>query len=178
MSEMKKKILSFLSIFLIAAFLTSPVSAGPVIKLSGAQFSLGSLIATGYASGLGNTDVTVVLNATGIPVVTCVNQGGSEAPGQNPVPVSAVGEQRLLGSDPLRKNGRAPFLTETDDPETLPGDLAGCSNSNWTARIDFIAWTNATLSVYDITTGVLQTSQAYTCTTTRFPASVTCTPVP
>ena len=175
---MKKKFLSILSIFLMAVVLASPVSAGPGIKLSGVQFSLGSLIATGYVSGLGRTDVTAVLDASGIPVVTCVNQGGKEAPGQNPVRVSAVGEQTLLGSDPLRKNGRSPFLTETHDPETLPGDLAGCSNSNWTGRIDFIAWTDATLSIYDITTGALQTSQAYTCTTTRFPASVTCTPVP
>jgi hypothetical protein len=175
---MKKKILSFLSILLIAVIGTSPVSAGPGIRLSGVQFSLGSLIASGYASGLGRTDVIVVLDASGIPVVTCVNQGGTEAPGQNPVRISAIGEQTLLGSDPLRKNGRSPFLTETDDPQTLPGDLAGCPNSSWTGRIDFIAWTDATLSVFDITTGVLQTSQAYTCTTTRLPASVTCTPVP
>ena len=175
---MKKKFLSFLSIFLIAAFLTSPAAAGPGIKLSGVTFSLGSLIASGYASGLGKADVTVVLDASGIPAVTCVNQGGNESPGQNPRRVSAVGEQTLLGNDPLRKNGRAPFLTETDDPETLPGNLAGCANSNWTGRIDFIFWTDAVISVYDTATGVLQTEQKYTCTTTRFPASVTCSLVP
>jgi hypothetical protein len=177
-NKMKKKFFSLLSMLLVAAFLTSPASAGPGIKLSGVQFSLGSLIAKGYASGLGNQDVTVVLDASGIPVVTCTNQGGNEAPGRNPSRVSAVGDQFLPGSDPLRKNGRSPFLTETDDPETLPGDVAGCPNANWTGHIDFILWTDATVSVYDTATGVLQTSQKYTCTTTRFPASVICTRVP
>jgi len=175
---MKKNFLSVLSIFLLAAFLTSPVSAGPGIKLSGLQFSLGSLIAKGYASGLGRADVRVVLEASGIPAVTCVNQGGNEAPGQNPATVSAAGDQLLLANDPLRKNGRSPFLTETIDPETLLWNLAGCANPNWTGRIDFISWTEATLYVYDLATGVLQTSQNYSCVTTRFPASVTCSLVP
>jgi hypothetical protein len=175
---MKKKFLSLLSTLLVLAFLASPAEAGPGIKLSGVNFSLGSLIATGFASGLGRSDVTVVLDASGIPAVTCVNLGGNEAPGQNPPRVSAVGEQTLLGNDPLRKNGKSPFLTETDDPETLPGDLAGCANANWTGRVDFIYWTDATVSVYDAATGVLQTTQNYTCTTTRFPASVSCELVP
>jgi hypothetical protein len=176
-NKMKKRILSLLSIFLVAAFLTSPASAGPGIKLSSVQFSLGSLIANGYASGLGNQDVTVVLNASGIPVVTCTNPGGNQAPGQNPPRLSASGEQDLLANDPLRRNGRSPFLTETVDPETLPGNVAGCPNGNWTGHVDFIFWTNATLSVYDTATGVLQTQQTYTCKTKRVPASVTCTRV-
>jgi hypothetical protein len=175
---MKKKIFPLLSILLIAVFATSPVSAGPGIRLSGVQFSLGSLIAKGYASGLGKADVKVILEASGIPVVTCVNQGGNEAPGQNPANVSAAGDQLLLANDPLRKNGRSPFLTETIDPETLLWNLAGCPNSNWTGRIDFISWTEATLYVYDLATGVLQTSQKYSCVTTRFPAGVSCTPIP
>lgn len=175
---MKKKLVSMLSALFMVTLLVSPASAGPGIKLSGATFSLGSLIAQGYASGLGKQDVTVVLDAIGTPDVTCVNQGGTEVPGQNPADISAVGQQTLLGSDPIRKNGRSPFFTETDDPETLPGDLAGCPNGNWIGRVDFISWTDATLSVYDTATGVLQTSQHYTCETTRFPAAVHCDPAP
>lgn len=175
---MKRTIVSLLSILLAVMLLTSPVSAGPGIGLKSVTFSLGSLIANGYAQGLGNTDVTVVLDASGFPVVTCSNQGGTEAPGQNPPKVSAVDEHFLPGSDPLRKNGRASFTTETDDPETLPGDLAGCQNSNWTGRIDFIFWTDATLSLYDTATGTLLDTKNFTCTTTRFPASVSCQPAP
>lgn len=175
---MKKKFFSLLSMLLVAAFLTSPASAGPGIKLSSVSFSLGSLIAQGYASGLGRTDVNVVLEASGIPAVTCVNQGGNEAPGRNPTNVSASGNQLLLAIDPLRKNGRSPFQTETIDPETLLWNLAGCPSANWTGRIDFISWTQATLYVYDLATGVLQTSQKYSCVTTRFPAGVSCTPIP
>ena len=175
---MKKKILSFLSIFLITAFLASPVSAGPGIKLSGVQFSLGSLIAQGFASGLGNTDVTIKLVGSGIPVISCTNNGGNAVPGQSAPKISATGQQTLPGNDPLRKNGKSPFLTETEDPGVLAWDVAGCPNPNWTGHIDFIFWTEAVISVYDTATGALQLTQKYTCTTTRFPASVTCTRVP
>ena len=172
---MNKRLFSVLAVLLIATMVISPVSAGAAVKLSGVQFSLGSLIASGYASGLGNTDVTVVLDGSGIPVITCTNYGGNDVPGQSYPKVTATGTQNLDGDDPLRKNGRSPFLTETDDPETIAWDKAGCPNSNWTGRIDFIFWTDAKISVYSTSTGALLTSKAYTCETTRYPASVTCT---
>lgn len=172
---MNKRLFSVLAVLLIATMVISPVSAGAAVKLSGVQFSLGSLIASGYASGLGNTDVTVVLDGSGIPVITCTNYGGNDVPGQSYPKVTATGTQNLDGDDPLRKNGRSPFLTETDDPETIAWDKAGCPNSNWTGRIDFIFWTDAKLSVYSTSTGALLTSKTYTCETTRYPASVTCT---
>jgi len=175
---MKKKFLSMLTVFLLTTLMTSTVSAGANIKLSGVQFRLSSLVAEGFASGLGRTDVTVVLDASGIPATTCTNPGGNDVPGQSAPKVTASGDQSLLGSDPLRKNGKSPFNVETDDPETIPWNAAGCPNSNWTASIDFIFWTNATISVYNTATNALLVRQNYTCTTTRFPASVSCTLVP
>jgi hypothetical protein len=173
---MKKRLFSVLAVLLIATMVISPVSAGAAIKLSGVQFSLGSLIASGFASGLGNTDVTIELEGTGIPVISCINNGGNVVPGQSAPKVTATGTQELDGDDPVRKNGRSPFLTETDDPETIAWDVAGCPNANWTGHIDFIFWTKAKISVYNLAGDLLATKN-YTCQTTRYPASVTCTEV-
>ena len=174
---MKNKFHIITTMLLIVMLAASPVSARGAIKLTNITFDLGSLIASGYARGLGNTDVTIILDASGIPAVTCTNHGGNDVPGQSSPKVSASGQQTLLGDDPLRKNGKSPFFTETDDPETIAWDEAGCPNSNWTGRIDFIFWTEATISVYDTDSGALLKTQNYTCTTTRYPATVTCTAV-
>jgi hypothetical protein len=175
---MNKRLFSIMAVLLISSLITSTASAGGAVRLTNIKFNLGSLIASGYASGLGNTDVTVVLDASGIPAITCTNHGGNDVPGQSSPKVSASGEQTLLGNDPLRKNGKAAFLTETDDPETIPWDVAGCPNSNWTGRIDFIFWTDATISVYSTSTGGLLKSQNFTCTTTHNPDSVSCVATP
>lgn len=174
---MKNKLHTVLVVLLIVTLTSSSASAGGAVKLSGVNFSLGSLIAEGYASGLGNTDVRVELVASGIPAVTCTNYGGNDVPGQSYPKVSASGDQLLDGDDPFRKNGRTAFGVETDEPPPLAWDEAGCPNSNWSARIDFIFWTDAVISVYSLSTDTLLAQQAYTCTTTRYPASVTCTPV-
>jgi hypothetical protein len=175
---MTKKLFSIIAVFLAMVLTTSTVAAGGNVKLSGIQFSLSSLVASGFASGLGNTDVTVILDATGIPDVTCTNYGGTQAPGQNPASVSASGAQYLI-HETYTKNGRSPFSVETEDPQqVLTAEQLGCANNNWSASIDFVYWTEATLSVFDTATGVLLTQQNYTCVTTRFPAFVSCTPVP
>src|SRR6266542_1623336 len=111
-SDMQKKILSLLSALLVLTLLTSPVSAGGAVKLSGVQFSLGSLIANGTLSGLGNTDVSVVIDASGIPAVTCSNNGGNQVPGQSAPKISASGNQLLDGDSSVRKNGKSPFGVE------------------------------------------------------------------
>lgn len=171
---MKNKIFSILTVLFVASILVSPVSARPGIGLS-ASFSLGSLIASGTLSRLGPTDVTVVLDASGIPVITCTNNGGNTAPGQGYPKITASGSQ-LLDGDDITKNGKAPFRTETDDPETLPWDVAGCPSSKWTAHIDYILWTDAVITVKDTLENVL-VSQEYTCNPDLQTAtSVSCTP--
>ncbi|MGE5462817.1 MAG: hypothetical protein ACM3PS_05660 [Syntrophothermus sp.] len=175
---MKTKVLSLLVVLMLVSLLATPVSAGPGIGLSSVTFKLGSLIADGTLTGLGRSDVTVVLDASGIPAITCSNYGSKQVPGQSSPKISASGKQPLLGNSPVRKNGKSPFNVETVDPTSLPWDAAGCPNANWSAHIDFIYWTDATISVYDTATGILQLQRNYTCTTTRFPASVSCTQVP
>ena len=171
---MKKKLLPLLSVLLIVILMATPVSAGGAVKLSSVNFSLGSLIANGTLTGLGRTDVTVVLDASGIPAITCSNSGGNAVPGQSSPRVSASGNQLLDGDSSIRKNGKSPFGVETDDPETIPWNQAGCPNANWTGHIDFIFWTDATITVLDANTQALLLKRDYKCTTTL--TSVSCVP--
>jgi hypothetical protein len=170
---MNKKILAIASALLIATLVISTAGASS-IKFS-ASFSLGSLKADGFVSGLGNTDVTLVLDASGIPAITCINNGSNPVPGQSFPKVSAEGTDVLPGNSPLRKNGKAPYTAEASAPATIPWDQAGCPNANWTAMITFVFWTDAKITVFDTATGLPLASQRYTCTTTL--TSVSCTPI-
>ena len=179
---MKTRIFSLLSVLLIAALLVSPVSAGRGIGFSSVSFSLGSLIAEGFVTGLGRTDVTLVLDASGERAeVSCINNGGAVVPGQSSPRIDAVGIDNLAGNDATRKNGKAPFSTETSD--FLPWYIAGCPNANWVGNIDFVFWTEATLTVhlgFNNPNGDILASQNYTCITTRDEngvGSVSCTPI-
>ena len=175
---MNKKLFSILAVFLLSALITSTASAGGAVKLSGALFSLGSLSAAGTLTGLGgyNQGVTAELVARGIPVVTCTNQNGNQAPGQNPPQVSVTGEQFVAPQD-ITQKGMSP-MNITAEPGPITGTQGGCPNDNWTAQIDFVFWTNATISVHDIATNDLLLQQDYTCTTTHNPDSVSCTAIP
>ncbi|MDQ2692376.1 MAG: hypothetical protein M3Y68_10120, partial [Chloroflexota bacterium] len=103
----------------------------------------------------------VDLAAAGIPVVICTNQGGNEAPGQNPPKVFAEGNQ-YVGPQLITKKGTAPMdVTAEAGPITwLQG---GCANDNWSAEIVSVSWTNATISVYDNKTGALLLQKNYLC---------------
>ena len=170
---MNKRILSVATGLLVAVLVFTDAFAGGGIKFS-ANFSLGSLIANGSISGLGNTDVTMVLDASGIPAIVCTNNGGNQVPGQSYPKVSAEGSQHLPGNSPIRKNGKSPYGVETLTPAPLSWDQAGCPNSHWTAEITFIYWTDATISVYNTATWALLARKHYACTTTL--TSVSCTP--
>ena len=69
---MKKKLYSLLSVFLMVIVMATPVSAGGAVKLSSVTFRLGSLIANGTLTGLGNTDVSVVIDATASQLILSV----------------------------------------------------------------------------------------------------------
>jgi hypothetical protein len=195
---MKKKFLSVLTVFLITIMLTSTVSAGGNVKLSGVRFALGSLIAEGFVKNTGNTDITVVLDATGIASITCTHLYSEDVPGKKNVKVSASGQQTLYGGSEAsadsgsENNNKRAFYVETVDPETLPWDVAGCPSSEWTAQISFISWTKAKISVFNGIIGggpgftvtdseepenPVLTKQRYDCKTKPERGTVSCKPV-
>jgi len=92
-----------------------------------------------------------------------------------PVQVLASGVQLITK---IFKNGTAPVDVKAEP--TLTGIQGGCPNDNWTANIDFVYWTNATITVTDPSTDpdTVLLQQNYTCVTTRDPDSVSCMLVP
>ena len=175
---MKKKFFSILlTVLLVSALMTSTAGAGGNVGFSKVQFSLGSLDLAGTLTGLGGypDGVKVTLTATGSPVVTCVSPGGNDfPPGQNPTQVSATATQVITQ---ILKNGTAPVRVSAEP--TLTGIQGGCANNNWTARIDFVFWTHATVIVTNLSNNGVLLDQEYACSTTRYPTpSVSCTLAP
>jgi hypothetical protein len=96
-------------------------------------------------AGLGNGDVLVTLSATANATATCTNQGGNQAPGQNPAPVSVSGSQSIPEEE--IKNGNVAFDVTTESPVTpIPG-APDCPNPNWTEDITDLSFTSATITV-------------------------------
>jgi hypothetical protein len=168
---MRHKLVAWIMAFLLLCLTASPSFAGNV-HFSSVSFTLGSLIASGRLSGMGQADVTVQLDAEGVPTVICTNKAGQQAPGQNPPKVKARGSQFLV-KESYTKNGSTPFWVETSDPAPLDATTAGCPSRQWTATITFVAWTSATLSVYATNGGALLLRENYACVTTT--DSVSCT---
>src|SRR5262245_54634468 len=131
---MKRKLSTILTVFVIAMFAISTADAGGGLKISGAQFTLGSLITDGFLQGTSPTTVTVVLQAAG----SCNNEQ-----------VLAIGFQVLSGNEEEESESenanKRPFHVETNNP----GDCNNKSGPN----DSFVFWTQATISVFsgDIT---------------------------
>jgi hypothetical protein len=130
------------------AFAVSPhfVGGGPTFTDEGT-----TLNAVGSVAGLGNEDLTVVLDATGIASVECVNPGGNRAPGQD-TSVDVSGEV----TDIEVKNGRAFFNVSTNEPVVTGAEA--CPNPQWTAVVTDVAFSDATLTFFQGGEQVLQES--------------------
>lgn len=105
-----------------------------------------TLTATVSYAGLGNFDSLQVLTAAGNTESTCTNQGGNQAPGQNPAPVTVVGATPVPADD--IKNGNVTITTVTDRPATPVAGAPGCPNPNWREDITDVAFTSATIRLF------------------------------
>jgi hypothetical protein len=98
-------------------------------------------------AGLGNFDTLQVLNARAQPTATCTNPAGAtQPPGQNPAEADVTGATPVDADD--IKNGNVTITTTTDPPVTpIPG-APDCPNPQWTENITDMAFTSATITVF------------------------------
>ncbi len=116
--------------------------------LAGFEFVPGLLVAQGSVVGVGSQDVNLTLTATAnIQEVNCRNQGGNQAPGQNPPKkITLTGNQTLSGGQSSDKNGKVPFGVVAGQLQT---QLAGvCPNGNWDV-IATLCYANANVTITD-----------------------------
>lgn len=102
------------------------------------------VLCTGKVAGLGGTTFEITVEAEGIASVVCINPAGHRAPGQD----TAVTVEGTTDALPTPRNGQFVFTVTTDDPEPLP-PTPTCPNPKWTPEIVDIAFTTATLSLFE-----------------------------
>jgi len=145
----KLGIIAVLSLMALALAAVPALAAKAHFKPGSPQFTQASdttLDASGYLAGLGNYTTLVQVDATGTPDVTCTSPGGNESPGQNPGSVDVSGAQTIPATDV--KNGNIFFDVVTEEPGAITGKQGGCPNNNWSATINSIDFTSATVYVY------------------------------
>jgi hypothetical protein len=98
---------------------------------------------SGAVAGLGGTTFEIRIEAQGTASVVCINPAGNHAPGQD----TSVTVGGTTGPLATPKNGRYNFTITTDAP-TVP-NTPTCPNPQWTAVVTDVAFTTATLSLYE-----------------------------
>ncbi len=134
---------------LALTLLASTALAAINIHSYSVTFSGNTVTAIYDVSGLGNEGATLTVTAVGFASYTCTNKGGTAAPGQNPQPVT--GTSPVVDFKPTGSNGRATATTSVtlSAPQTIPAKQAGCPNGNWTATLNNVVLTGATVTITD-----------------------------
>jgi hypothetical protein len=106
-----------------------------------------TLTATVSYAGLGNFTTLQDVTATADATSTCTNPAGqTQPPGQNPAD-AVVGGQTVVPQSDI-KNGNVTITTVTNAPTSpIPG-APDCPNPHWTENITDLAFTSATITVF------------------------------
>jgi hypothetical protein len=100
---------------------------------------------SGKVAGLGGTTFTITVSAEGAASVTCTNPAGNVAPGQS-FSFTAAGSS---GPFATPRNGQSAYTVTTNAPTAPAGS---CPNPKWTATVTDVAFTTATLSLFEDST--------------------------
>ncbi|HJZ90710.1 MAG TPA: hypothetical protein VKE40_07525 [Gemmataceae bacterium] len=135
-----------LALIVVGAMAAVAVAESVHFKPRGPNFTDNgtTLTATGTLAGLGNGDVTITLEASGVASTTGYNSGGNAAPGQN---VGVTVTVTITISADKVKNGEVFFAIATPEPRQPTAKEAGFPNNNWTAVITDVKFTSATITV-------------------------------
>jgi len=117
-----------------------------------------TLTSTISLTGLGNGDVTITLQVTGGATYTLYNPAGGFVPGQNKIPIAS--SATLVVPSRQIKNGNLTVTLTTPAPTAPPAKELGAPNNNWSAEIDDVLFTTATITVVQGGQVVLQESFA------------------
>jgi hypothetical protein len=105
-----------------------------------------TITCTGQLAGLGNEDILVTISGNATFETTCVNRGGTEAPGQNPA-LSAFSDSQLISGEDI-ENGTLSFAAvATITAPTPTAAQAGCPNGNWTVTVGEATVSSVSLTV-------------------------------
>jgi hypothetical protein len=148
---MRRLSIAFLSgVLAVALTATAAQAASPHLKgRNPIQFTdNGSTLSARVSyAGLGNFDTLQVLTATGDVTSTCTNPAGAtQPPGHNPAPITTTGATPVNAND--IKNGNVTITTVTDPPVTPIAGAPDCPNPQWTEDITGVAFTSATIRLF------------------------------
>jgi hypothetical protein len=140
---MKKSLLIVAMLSVALAAQSVHFVRGPVISDLGTTLGV-----SGKLAGLGQGDVTILVNASGVADVECTNPAGNVAPGQDTT-ISSSGSVTY----PSPKNGNLVFSVATVVP-SIPS--SACPNNQWTADALDVDFSGGTITVIQGGQTVLQ----------------------